>query len=615
MSVDQLLPYYESELAYLRRDLREFAERYPRIAGRLLISGEVCEDPHTERMIESFALLNARIARRLDDDYPEFTEALFEVLYPHYLRPFPSCSIARMGLGGSAAQAGAAVIPRGTQLNTKPVRGSACTFRTVYPVDVAPLALTRARFAAVIEAPEAARLPGNASSSISLTIASTAEQGGLAQSGLESLRLFLDGEPSFCAALRDALFMRTVGAWVEAGGSGRWQALPAIPVRPAGFGEDESLIDFPARSHAAYRLLTEYFCFPEKFNFVDIDLAALAAAVPPGTRTLTLHLALSGVRSDSNLARMLGTLSTNNVLLGCTPVINLFRQRGEPVRVTHTSASYAVVGDARRAYAYEVYAIESMNLVRQTPQGETVVAFRPFYALHHAQTPEDAGHYYCVRRDESLVERSPGFETQVTIVDIDFDPAEVETDTLNIELTCTNRDQPALLPYGQPGGDLFLEGGSSVRAIAFLRKPSASYRFPRGSGAHWRLISHLALNHLSLADGGVEAFREMLALYDLPRSPSSQRQIGGIKAIAQRLSTAWLSGNPFTCLVRGVEVRLSIDEEAFVGSGIHAFAQVIERFLALYVHANSFTQLVIVSHKTGEALLTCEPRSGDLRLL
>jgi type VI secretion system protein ImpG len=102
--LEQLLPYYERELGYLRRHLREFAERYPKIAGRLLISGEVCEDPHTERMIESFALLNARIAKRLDDDYPEFTEALFDVLYPHYLRPFPSCSIAYLDCGGAANQ-------------------------------------------------------------------------------------------------------------------------------------------------------------------------------------------------------------------------------------------------------------------------------------------------------------------------------------------------------------------------------------------------------------------------------------------------------------------------------------------------------------------------------
>ncbi|WP_409268983.1 type VI secretion system baseplate subunit TssF [Massilia sp. BHUDP2] len=613
--MDQMLPYYESELGYLRRDLREFAERYPRIAGRLLISGEVCEDPHTERMIESFALLNARIAKRLDDDYPEFTEALFEVLYPHYLRPFPSCSIARMDFGGAAKQAGSSTIARGTQLNTRPVRGAACTFRTVYPVTVAPLALARAAFSAIIDAPDAVRLPGNASSSISLTVSSTSEQGSIAQLALPMLRVFIDGEPSFCAALRDALFMRGVAAYVEADNSGSWTALPAIPVQPAGFGEEESLIDFPARSHAAYRLLTEYFCFPEKFNFIDIDLQALAAHAPPGARTLTLHLALSGVRSDSNLARMLGTLSTNNVLLGCTPVINLFRQRGEPIRVTHTSASYPVLADARRAFAYEVYAIESLSLIRQTPQGESLVQFRPFYALKHAQMPDDAGHYYAVRRDASLAERSPGFETQVSIVDIDFDPGEVETDTLNIELTCTNRDLPASLSYGQQGGDLFLEGGSSVRSIAFLRKPTASYRFASGRGAHWRLISHLALNHLSLADGGVDAFREMLALYDLPRSPSSQRQIGGIKAIAQRPTTAWLAGNPFTCLVRGVEVRLSIDEEAFVGSGIHAFAQVVERFLALYVHANSFTQLVIASSKTGEQILTCQPRSGDLSLL
>jgi type VI secretion system protein ImpG len=613
--LEQLLPYYESELGYLRRDLREFAERYPKIAGRLLISGEVCEDPHTERMIESFALLNARIAKRLDDDYPEFTEALFDVLYPHYLRPFPSCSIAHLDFEGAAKQQSAAgTIPRGTQLTTRPVRGAACIFRTVYPVAVAPLALTRARFSDILRVPDAVRAPAGATAGISLTIAGSGEQTGIGRLDVARLRVFIDGEPSFCAALRDALFMRSVGAWAEANDNGRWVPLSTIPVQPAGFGDDEALIDFPARSHGAYRLLTEYFCFPEKFNFFDIDLAALSAAVP-GAQSVTLHLALSGIRSDSNTARMLGTLSTNNVLLGCTPVVNLFRQRGEPIRLTHTTASYPVLADARRAFAFEVQSIDSVNLVRQTPQGETVVQFRPFYSLQHAQTAEQNGHYWAMRRDETLAERSPGFETQIAIVDIDFDPAAVETDTLNLELTCSNRDLPSLLSYGQAGGDLFLEGGSSMRSIQFLRKPTHSWRFPSGRGAHWRLISHLSLNHLSISAGGVEAFREMLALYDLPRSPSSQRQIGGIQAIEQQATTAWLAGNPFNCLVRGVQVRLTIDEEAFIGSGIHAFAHIVERFLALYVHANSFTQLVVVSAKTGEEIFICTPKSGDLSLL
>jgi type VI secretion system protein ImpG len=614
--VEQLLPYYERELGFLRRYSREFSERYPKIAGRLLIGGEVCEDPHIERMIESFALLNARIAKRLDDDYPEFTEALFEVLYPHYLRPFPSCSIARMDFGGAAAQlTSASEIARGTQLATKAVRGAACTFRTAYPVTVAPLAITAASFAAIIHAPEAIRPPVGATSSVSLTISSTAGQVSIGQLGVGKLRLFIDGESSFCAALRDALFMRAVAAYGEADGSGRWIQLPAIPVSAAGFDEDESLIDFPARSHTAYRLLTEYFCFPEKFNFFDIDLAALTSALPSGTGSVTVHLALSGMRTDSNVARMLGTLSTNNVLLGCTPVVNLFRQRGEPIRLTHTSPSYPVLGDARRAFAYDVHSIDSVSLVRQTPEGESVVQFRPFYSLQHGQTPEERGHYWVMRRDDTVAEKSPGYETEISIVDIDFDPGAVETDTLSIELTCTNRDLPATLGYGQGGGDLFLEGGSSVKVISFLRKPTPSMRFDAGQGAHWRLISHLSLNHLSLCEGGLDAFREMLALYDLPRSPSSQRQIGGIAAIEHKAANAWLPGNPYACLVRGVEVRLTIDEEAFVGSGIHAFAHIIERFLGLYVHANSFTQLVVASNKTGEELLRCTPRSGDLSLL
>jgi type VI secretion system protein ImpG len=244
-----------------------------------------------------------------------------------------------------------------------------------------------------------------------------------------------------------------------------------------------------------------------------------------------------------------------------------------------------------------------------------VIEFRPFYSLRHGETPEKNGHYWVMRRDEAIARKSPGYETEISIVDIDFDPVAISTETLSLELTCTNRDLPAQLSHGQGGGDLFMQGGASVHVIHFLRKPTISHRFERGCGAHWRLISHLSLNHLSLADGGLEAFQEMLTLYDLPRSPTSQRQIGGIVGIAHKAANAWLPGNPFACLVRGIEVHLCIAEDAFVGSGIHAFAHIVERFLGLYVHANSFTQLVVLSHKSGEELLRCTPRSGNLSLL
>ncbi|MFA5985459.1 MAG: type VI secretion system baseplate subunit TssF [Methylococcaceae bacterium] len=614
--MDELLPYYERELGFLKRYSREFAARYPKIAGRLLMGGEVCEDPHIERMIQSFALLSSRISKRLDDDYPEFTEALFEVLYPHYLRPFPSCSIAKFDYAAAAAQlTSASVIKRGTELVTRPVKGVTCKFKTVYDVPVVPVKLTNVNFNVIANAPEATILPIKATSTISIKFEITSEQLSFPQLKLDTLRLFIDGESSFCAALRDTLFMQTLCAYVEVGQNKRWLALSQIPLNEVGFDSADGLIPFSSRSHPAYRLLTEYFAFPEKFNFFDIDIAAINRVLPESAKAVTLHLVLSGLRADSNRARILANLSGNNLLLGCTPVINLFKQRGDPIRITHTAAHYPVVADARRAYAYEVYSINSVKLVRQTTQGESVTEFRPFYSLRHAETSDVSGHYWVAHRDEMVAIKSPGYETEISIVDIDFNPAEAETQTLSLDLTCCNRNLPSLLTYGLPGGDLFLEGGAIVSTINFLRKPSTPQRFERNRGAQWRLISHLSLNHLSLSSGGLEAFQEILRLYDLTHSASTQRLITGITGITSQAVNTWLPGNPFAALVRGVEVRLTIDEASFVGSGIHVFARVIDHYLGLYVNANSFTQLVVISHKTGEELLKCMPRSGEQSLV
>lgn len=615
--MDELLPYYERELGFLRKYTREFSERYPKIAGRLLISGDVCQDPHVERMIESFALLNARISKKLEDDYPEFTEALLEVLYPHYLRPFPSCSIARFDAGGATAQLTTTpVIARGTELLTRPVRGVACRFRSVYDVVLAPLRLSQARFEAIAQPPETVRLPKDATGQISLTLELTSEQADFSTQPA-SLRLFIDGEPSFASTLRDALFMHTVRAYVEPAGSGRWHALDKVPLDPAGFGDTESLIEYPDRSHPAYRLLTEYFAFPEKFNFFDLDLAALAraAGARQGMRSLTVHLILGGLRHDSGPARLLEALSAPNLLLGCTPIVNLFKQRGDPIRITHTAASYPVVADGRRAHAYEVHSIDSVKRVRQTPQGESITEFRPFYSLRHGEIPEQSGHYWVAHRNDDVAQRSPGYELEISIVDIDFDPVLPQVDTLSIELTCSNRELPSMLAYGLAGGDLYIEGGTVARSITMLRKPTVSLAFERGRGAHWRLISHLSLNHLSLAQSGLSAFKEMLRLYDLPRSAISGRLIEGLVELEHRLVSAWLPGKRFASVVRGVEVRLSLDEDSFVGAGIDTFAQIVDRFLGLYVSVNSFTQLVLVSKRTGREILRCLPRSGDQALV
>jgi len=607
--MQDLLPFYERELAYLRRYGREFAERYPKIAGRLQLSADGSQDPHVERLIEAFALLSARVSKRIDDDYPEFTDALLDVLYPHYLRPFPACSIAYFDMDGVASKLSAPVrIPRGTSLQSRAVRGVPCDFRTSYDVVLAPIGISAVTYRAVADAPMATALPSGSGGQISLSFNLLSDQLGFAQLGTDKLRLFLDGEPSVRAALRDALLLGVKAAYVESDGDGRWRRLESVPISPVGFTDSEALIDFPARSHPAYRLLTELFGYPEKFGFVDLDLTATTAGA---SRRFTLHLILPAGQQERTNAMVLEDIGLHNVRLGCTPIVNLFKINGEPIRVTHRTVNYPVLADARRAYAFEVHSIDSVYRIRQTPQGEAIHEFRPFYSLHHGEDPDRTGQYWVARHDEDIARQSPGFEMEISFVDLSFNPVLPQTDTVSLELTCSNRDLPHQLAYGVAGGDLSIEGGSPAKAITLLRKPTRPLRFRHGRSAQWRLISHLSLNQLSLSGSGLAALKEMLRLYDLSGSNVSARQVDGILALEQVPATTWMSGRQFASVVRGLEVRLTINEAHFVGTGVAAFAQVMDHFFALYVHANSFTRLVLISGDSGEEIVRCEARSGE----
>jgi len=605
--MDELFAQYERELVTMRQLCREYAERYPKVAAKLQLGGEACDDPHVERLIQSVALLCARVSKRLDDTYRQFTEALLNLLFPHFLRPFPSCAIARFL---PAPDGSTRTHPRGTLLESAAVRGVNCRFQTAYDVTPSPATIVSARFDAVIRAPSSARLAPGVVAAIGIGFESAAP----VPATTVPLRVYLDGDASFCAALRDALFMRTAAAYVQAGADGAWIRLAAIPIASVGFADADALIPFDARSHRAYRVLAEYFAFPEKFNFVDIDLAALRARLPADCTSFTLHLGLAGIPPGSDQARMLAGLSTQSLVPGCTPVVNLFRQPGVPIDYSQQTADYAVLADGTHAAAYEVYSVDRVHMVRQLGKEVAPSEFRPFYSLRHGDSDARKGRYWILRHDDTLAATSPGHEKVISLVDIDGAPLALEKITLSLDLTCTNRDLPCLLKCGATGGDLAIPGATEGAAIRFLRRPTRPHRLSNGQGTHWRLISHLTLNHHALATEGADGLREMLALYDFIGSAVSRRQIAGIVALEHGEATAWIRHKRRASLAHGTEVRLTIDEDAFVGAGLHLFVQVIDQFFALYVQMNSFIELVILSHQSGEELFRCTPRSGSMPL-
>lgn len=274
--MERLLLYYERRLAFLCRYSRNFTERHPRIAGCLAMSSDGCDNLHIERMIRSFAPPVTRVGKRLDDDYSEFTEVPPKMLYPHHLRPFPPCFVVHFSVRGVAAQLNAPVtIACGTFLITHMVRKIKCRFRTAYDVMLVPVRIAVATFERTVPASIAVQLLKGATGSTAIAPEYVGERGGFESLPLSKLRVYVDGEPSLVATLGGVPFLRMTVGYVEAERVGVWKRPTSVSLYEVGLIENESLIDYPARSHPVYRLSTEHFSFAEKFNFLDIDLTVL----------------------------------------------------------------------------------------------------------------------------------------------------------------------------------------------------------------------------------------------------------------------------------------------------------------------------------------------------
>jgi type VI secretion system protein ImpG len=379
-------------------------------------------------------------------------------------------------------------------------------------------------------------------------------------------------------------------------------------LRQVGFSEDEALLPYTKRSFTGYRLLTEYFAFPYKFLFFDVHGLDKAIAAKFGSHfDILIHL--------KDVTPPVAPVTGETFKLGCTPVINLFQKLTDPIYVSQQQYEYHVLPDVHRQLTTEIYSIDEVF----TTDLETNISreFSPFYSLKHAYGEEsDKSYWYATRRASERLE-DEGTEIFISLVDSKFNPNVPAVEVLNVKATCTNRDLPGRLPFGGKEGDFELEGSALLSRIRCLTKPTDTVRPPMRRAAHWRLISQLSLNYLSIVqseDGEPDAMREILHLYNLADSTVTRRQILGLTGVESRKAIRQIGERIGTGFVRGIETTLTFDEEQFVGSGMFLFACVLERFLGLYVSMNSFNQVNIRSEQREEIIKRFPARAGTLEL-
>jgi type VI secretion system protein ImpG len=608
----RLLDYYERELQYIREMGGEFAQQYPKIAGRLGIESLACADPYVERLFEGFAFLAARIQLKLDSETPRFTQHLLEIVYPHYLFQTPSAAIARFdpNLNEGSLNEGHP-IARGTVLRTVADQQSntQCQYCTTQDIKLWPLEISDvsyfSRDVTSLSLPAGVR---DAAAGIRLRLKATA---GLRinELALNELQIYLDGPDDVPVRLYEQLNANVRAVVVQpAGESPAWQAvLDKSCLQPVGFDNEQSLLPFGPQSFQGYRLLREYFAFPQKFMFVQFN------ALQPQVRRCEsdeLDLIVIFDRSDPVLER---SIDNQSCQLHCSPAINLFPHRADSIHLSDNHFEHHVVPDRARPLDFEVFDVTSVVGRGVDIDGEQT--FLPFYSMTDSIDGQQMA-YYTIHRTPRLASSKQvregarssytGSEIYLSLVDGRAAPYHHDLQMLSVEVLCTNRDLPLQIPVGVSKSDFTIDIGAPVEGIRCLAGPTA----PAPSLAHargellWRLVNHLSLNYLSLVNNdsktGAAAIRDLLQLYSVTEDSVVAKQINGIRSISSHGITRQLPTTGPVAFGRGVEIHLELDETAFKGMGSYLLGAVLEQFFSKYVSINSFTETVLRTQQRGD---------------
>jgi type VI secretion system protein ImpG len=427
---------------------------------------------------------------------------------------------------------------------------------------------------------------------------------------LDELTFFIRGTEDFPMQLYEHIFAHGMNVLVQPTEKPfAWQrVLPAATISQVGFTDEEALLPAGARTFLGYRLLHEYFAFPQRFQFFRLN--GLRESIKRcESNAIDLIILLDREHLDLE-----GRVDADHFVLHCAPVINLFPKRADRIHLSDKFTEFHVVPNRTRPMDFEVYQV--LRVTGYGVHADEKQAFAPFYSATDIEETNGGGAYFTVNRIPRMMSNREkqhgrrsgygGSEVFLSIVDAAAAPYRSDLRQLAVETLCTNRDLPIQMGIGRGKTDFNLDISSPVDSVRCVAGPTA----PRPSSAEgevsWRMINHLNLNYLSLVnspDGkGSSAIRDMFRLYCDTRDLQTRKQIEGVLAVNSRPITRRISDQGQIAFVRGLEIALEFDEGAFEGTGVFLLGAVMNVFFSKYVSINSFTETVIKTRERGEIM-------------
>ncbi|PVZ67688.1 type VI secretion system baseplate subunit TssF [Pelagibaculum spongiae] len=611
----RFLTYYNRELQHIRAAAEEFSREHPKVASRLGIESFECADPYVERLLEGFSFVAARIQLKLENQFDNFILHLLEMVYPHYLCQIPAIGIVEINpnLSESSLSEGY-LVKKGAVLKSTLAKGqqTPCQFTSTQDVTLWPLQINEATY--LSSAAQAGfalpTIPGlRAGLRINFSVTNS---NPVSQISLDQLVLHLRGSDQQGALIYEQVISNCIGIAVKPPSQSKaaaekpfYRIIDKKEIRPIGFDKEQSLLPYTDHSFDGYRVISEFFHFPQKFQFVEIS-GLKEALVDCELNEFELVFLF-----DRAEHRLENSVNSSNVSLHCTPVINLFEKRCDRISIDKKSNEFHVLPDRTRPMDLEVFQI--LEVMGYGADKDPDFEFRPFYS--YSDQNKNKSYYTMQRKPRAFSSKQKkkgprssylGTEVFISLIDSERAISSGDLKQIGIKSLCTNRDLPLMISTGRGATDLNLVGGAPVSSVRFLSgptKPRASSVVSKRESA-WKLISHLSLNYLSLVDNdrhqGAAALREMLSLYCDPNDQTARKMIDGIKSVSAEGVTRRLPFSGPVTFGRGLRVDLHCEEYAFEGTGLFLFGAAMNNFLQKYVSLNSFVELKLHSSERGE---------------
>lgn len=627
---------YNRELSLFYEHAAEFADEYPGVAERLGSMTQDSPDPMIAALLEGSAFLATRVQLKLKHEFSNFSDNLLEQLVPNFLAPIPSVFQAQAvpEFGDEAMREGI-TLKRGSYLDAayrERDRSISCRYQLACEMLIFPLSLVKVEYIGAVAPIEAlgVTVPRGAMGGLRFGFRVRSTRNIDAEPSLEQteakpntwakglkvpyLKIHCTGNEAQAVSIYEQVFghtLKIVLRWKGHDLKWRHKALPKEEVlSQIGFDLDEALYPVDHRVFRGLDFIRDYFTFPQKFLGFRLDGIGgfLDDVESPEFEIIFVF--------DEINPRLSSTIEESSFGLFCASAINLFEKTCDRVFLRANEFEYQVVPERTRNLDFEPHRIIKVA-AHQSGDSEKRSVY-PIYSSPEDQTSQHSALFYSIRRmqrrrtgDETKYGlRSDYMGTDMFLTLVGHEKAAErgeEISELSVRALCSNRHLPEHLPVGDTGADFLLLDNDQIRIRAATqptrpREPVISGMVDRSRPNYtgentWRLINILALNHLGLvekrAGEGARAVKDILSLFADLSDGISERRIRGVRSVSSKPVTRRVRVGNAMSSARGLEITVTIEDNAFEGSGVFLLGAVLDRFFAEYVSINHFTETVV----------------------